>query len=182
MESTHRALRFRPASIDDFEACLVIDHRYKTRQVWQLNVTERSNTKQVRFQTVTLPRETAVLYPYDGEELAQRWCASEWFMVGEDNDRLQAYITGAMEKLTPTAWIYDMVVDVSFRRFGYGTHMVDLAANWARQQNAQQLMVAISTKNDPAMSFFRKNGFNFCGYNETAYRTKDISLLFSMKL
>jgi GNAT superfamily N-acetyltransferase len=175
-------IHFRPASVDDFEGCLAIDHSYRTRRVWQLNVTERDGSKQVRFQTVKLPKETAVSYPYADEELVQRWCACEWFMVGESNGRLHTYLTAATEKLTPTAWIYDMVVAPEYRRQGHGSHLLSLAVNWAKQQNAQQLMVALPMKNDPAMTFFRKSGFSFCGYNETTYRTKDISLFFSMKL
>ena len=175
-------IRFRPASEDDFEGCLAIDHSYRIRQVWQLHVTEQGNAKQVRFQAVKLPQETAVSYPYAGEELVQRWCACEWFMVGEENGRLQAYITAAVEKLTPTAWIYDMVVAPEYRHQGHGSDMLALAANWARRQKAQQLMVALPMKNDPAMNFFRQSGFSFCGYNETSYRTKDISLFFSVTL
>ena len=177
-----RMLRFRPASEDDFEGCLAIDHSYHTRRVWQLSVTEQDQTKQVRFQTVKLPQETAVPYPYSKEELMQRWCVSEWFMVGESNGRLQAYITVAVEKLTPSAWIYDMVVAPEIRQQGYGSQMLAAASTWARQQKAQQLMVALPMKNDPAMTFFRRNGYNFCGYNETSYRTRDISLFWGMKL
>jgi GNAT superfamily N-acetyltransferase len=179
---SHQNLRFRPASEDDFEGCLAIDHSYRTRQVWQLNVTELDNVRQVRFQTIKLPKETAVSYPYADQELVQRWCTSDWFMVGESNTGNQAYITAATEKLTPTAWIYDMAVTPEFRQQGNGSHMVALAANWARKQKAEQLMVALSMKNDPAMAFFRQSGFRFCGYNETTYRTKDISLFFSVKL
>ena len=178
----HQSIHFRPASVDDFEGCLAIDHSYRTRQVWQLNVTELDNVRQVRFQTHKLPKETAVFYPYAHEELVQRWCACDWFMVGEVNGRLQSYITAAIEKLTPTAWIYDMAVAPEFRQQGHGSHMVALAAEWAHKQKAEQLMVALSMKNDPAMAFFRQSGFRFCGYNETTYRTKDISLFFSVKL
>jgi hypothetical protein len=37
-------------------------------------------------------------------------------------------------------------------------------------------------KNDPALTFLRQGGFNFCGYNEAAYQTGDIALYFSTKL
>lgn len=177
-----QTLHFRPASEDDFEGCLTIDHNYHIRRVWQLSVTEQDNAKQIRFQTVKLPQETAVSYPYAAEELVQRWCACEWFWVGEANGRLQAYITAATEKLTPTAWVYDMAVAPEYRHQGHGSHMLALAANWARQQKAHQLMISLPMKNDPAMCFLRKRGFSFCGYNETSYKTKDISLIFSEKL
>lgn len=176
------ALAFRPASVDDFEGCLAIDHSFETDRVWQLSVSDGEAAKQAKFQMVKLPEKKVVAYPYTGEKLVQRWCASEWFMVAEENGRLQAYITAATEKLTPTAWIFDMVVAPSFRRQGYGSHMLALAAEWARQQNAQQLMTAIATKNHPAMNFVKQHGFNFCGYNEAAYQSREISLFFSMKL
>ena len=175
-------LHFRPASVDDFEGCLAIDHSYQTRRVWQLSVSEQENAKKVRFQTLKLPKETAVSSPYSDEELVQRWCACDWFLVGEHKGSLQAYITAAIEKLTPTAWIYDMAVAPDHRRQGYGSQMIAAASTWASQQKAEQLMVALPMKNDPAMTFFRKSGFSFCGYNETTYRTKDISLFFSVKL
>lgn len=179
---SQQSLHFRSATVDDFEGCISIDHSHLTRHVWQLSVSENDHAKQIRFQLVKLPQETAVSYPYEGDELMLRWCACDWFLVGEENGRLQAYITAAKEKLTPTAWIYDMVVAPEYRRQGYGSRMIASAINWARTNQAKQLMVALSMKNDPAMKFFLKSGFTFCGYNETSYRMRDISLFFSIKV
>jgi GNAT superfamily N-acetyltransferase len=175
-------LHFRPATIDDFEACLDIDHSYKTSRVWQLAVSERGEMKQARFQAVKLPRETAVPYPHAPEELVRRWLACEWFLVGEEDGRILAYITAATEKLTPTAWIYDTAVAPEQRRQGIGSDLLAAAARWAKEQEAAHLMVALPMKNDPAMAFLRKGGFNFCGYNEAAYQTGGIALYFSRKL
>ena len=181
MESQPR-LHFRPASEDDFAQCLALDHSYETERIWQLSVSEKADARQISFQVVRLPQKKQVPYPYAGDALVQRWCACEWFWVAEENGRLQAYITAAIEKLTAAAWIYDMVVAPAYRRQGYGSHMLALAAAWAKEQQAQQLLAAVATKNDPAMNFFRHNGFNFCGYNEASYRIKDISLFFSGKV
>ncbi len=189
MES-HPPLTFRPASEDDFEGCLAIDHSFETDRVWQMSVSEGTAAKQIQFQMVKLPQKKLVVYPYAAGRLVQRWCASEWFLVGEANanveagrsSRLQAYITAATEKITATAWIFDMVVAPDYRRQGYGSHMLALAGEWARQQNAQQLITAVATQNHPAMNFVQRHGFNFCGYNEAAYQSREISLFFSLKL
>jgi GNAT superfamily N-acetyltransferase len=175
-------LHFRPATIDDFEECLALDHSYKTKRVWQLAISERGEMKQARFQAVKLPRETAVPYPHAPEELVRRWLACEWFLVGEENGRIHAYITTATEKLTPAAWIYDMAVAPKQRRNGTGGDLLAAASQWAREQKAAHLMVALPMKNDPAMTFLHRAGFNFCGYNEAAYQTGGIALYFSKKL
>jgi len=43
-------------------------------------------------------------------------------------------------------------------------------------------MAILQSKNHPAISFFQRHGFKFCGYNERYYRNQDIGLYFGRGL
>ncbi len=175
-------LSYRSAEIEDFDQCLAIDHSYQTNRIWQMNINQQPETINLRFQTLRLPQTTSIPYPYDQEELPKRWWEAHWFLVGEHQAKIQAYVTATCETLRPIVWINDLAVAPDFRLHGHGSHLIDAARGWAKQENARHLMVAIPMKNDPAITFLRKNGFNFCGYNEVHIKQRDIDLYFSAKL
>jgi len=175
-------LTYRPAAVADFDQCLAIDHSYQTQRIWQMAINQSAEAIGVRFQTLRLPKSTTIPYPYNTEELPKRWWEAHWFLVGEYQEKIQAYVTATLETLRPVVWINDLVVAPPLRRQGNGSQLVAAAAQWARQENGRFLMAALPTKNDPAISFLRKNGFSFCGYNEAQYQQRDIDLYFSAKL
>ncbi|MBK8989120.1 MAG: GNAT family N-acetyltransferase [Chloroflexi bacterium] len=180
-------LSFRPAAVEDFVACLAIDHSYQTNRIWQMVVSQPPanqpiETIGVRFQTLRLPKTTTIPYPHDQEELPKRWWRADWFLVGEQQEQIHAYATATLEALRPAAWISDLAVAPSQRRQGHGSQLIAAAVHWARQENIRHLLAALPMKNDPAMTFLRKNGFFFCGYNEAHFKQHDIELYFCLKL
>ncbi|MCA9875358.1 MAG: GNAT family N-acetyltransferase [Anaerolineales bacterium] len=175
-------LTYRSAAIADFDQCLAIDHSYETQRIWQMTINQKPEAIGVRFQPLRLPQTTTIAYPYDREELPKRWWEAHWFLVGEQQSKIEAYATSVLEALRPVAWVQDLAVAPALRRRGYGSELLSAAAQWAKQEEARFLMVAVPMKNDPAMIFLRKNGFTFCGYNEAQYKQRDIDLYFSMKL
>lgn len=175
-------LTYRPAAVEDFDQCLAIDHSYETQRIWQMVINQKPEAIGVRFQTLKLPGTTTIPYPYDQAELPKRWWEAHWFLVGEHQTKIQAYVTATLEALRPVAWINDLVVAPHARRLGHGSHLLAAAGQWARQENAHFIMTALPMKNDPAITFLRKNGFSFCGYNEAHYKRQDIDLYFGAKL
>jgi GNAT superfamily N-acetyltransferase len=173
---------YRPAIMEDFDQCLALDHSYETSRVWQMTLSQQPELVGVRFQAVRLPKPTTIPYPYSRTELLSHWWEVHWFLVGEAEDGIQAYVTATLEKLRPVAWIGDLVVTTAVRRRGYGTQLLAQAASWAKQEHADFLMAALPMKNDPAMQFLKKNGFTFCGYNEAQFDRRDIALYFSLKV
>jgi ribosomal protein S18 acetylase RimI-like enzyme len=43
-------------------------------------------------------------------------------------------------------------------------------------------MLETQTKNHPAICFYRKHGFVFCGFNDRYYTNQDIALFFAQNL
>ncbi|HEX2913850.1 MAG TPA: GNAT family N-acetyltransferase [Chloroflexia bacterium] len=80
------------------------------------------------------------------------------------------------------AWISTCAVQLDYRRRGVGTQLLKEARVWADRYRLRSLMIEIQTKNYPAISFFQKNGFFFCGYNNAYYPTREIALFFGKRL
>lgn len=175
-------LTYRPADVADFEQCLAIDHNYQTSRIWQMVVQQKAEEIRLHFQPVRLPQTANIAYPFNSEELPKRWWEMHWFLIGEREGKVQAYATGFVETMRPIAWIGDLVVAPAWRRRGVGAYLLGEAQQWARQERARYLMVSLPMKNDPAMQFFKQNGFGFCGYNEAQFAKRDIDLYFSIKL
>ena len=52
------------------------------------------------------------------------------------------------------------------------------AHEWGAQRGVRRLMLAVQSKNDPAVRFCRKLGLSFCGFNERYFVNLDIALFF----
>ena len=181
-DGTLPKLTYRPALVEDFPACLALDHSYQTNRVWQMRLTPGSEAIRVHFQVARLPQNATIPYPYDAEELRKRWWEAHWFLVGEQAGEVRAYVTATLETLRPIAWVGDLAVAPRSRRQGHGSDLLAAAAAWAKGEGSAYLLTAVSLKNDPAMHFLRRNGFTFSGYNETPVQKRDIDLYFSLKL
>lgn len=80
------------------------------------------------------------------------------------------------------AWITSGAVQIDYRRKGIGTHLLAEARNWADRYRLRSLLIELQIKNFPAISFFQKNGFFFCGYNNAYYADREIALFFGKRL
>jgi ribosomal protein S18 acetylase RimI-like enzyme len=56
------------------------------------------------------------------------------------------------------------------------------ASQWARKQGALTILAETTTKNYPALCFYQKLGFQFCGFNDHYYANQDIALFFALGL
>lgn len=160
------ALQFRPAEMSDFEACLQLDHSSQTSRLWQMEFAQQDGNKIVRFQAVRLPRPQEISYTFSPQEQVKRWYVADYFLVAEAEDGVCGYVTVTLDKMETVGWLSDVVVAPLWRRKGYGSYLVTMANRWASEQGVQRMLTAVSTKNYPAVEFFQKNGFVFCGYNE----------------
>jgi GNAT superfamily N-acetyltransferase len=179
---SHSPLLIRPALEDDLEHCLPVDAGYTTRYVWQIDVNESEQGHHVRFQKARLPRAFAVPQTESEEQRMKRWQAAHYFLLGEARGQVAAYLSLTADPVEPLLWISDLVVAPDYRRKGHAGDLLLSAARWARSHRLSRLHVALQTKNHPAIQFFTKNGFTFCGYHEYYYRAGEIALFFSMKL
>ena len=80
------------------------------------------------------------------------------------------------------AIITNFAVERSMRRRGIATAMLVTAREWASRAGLNRLIIVTQSRNYPAICFCRRNGYIYCGYNDSYYSNQDIALFFSMKL
>jgi ribosomal protein S18 acetylase RimI-like enzyme len=175
-------MNVRPAAVEDLNVCLALDHTFVTDHVWQMKVTEAASTMGIAFQTVRLPRSMRVPYPRALEQLIEDWQRGDGFFVLEADGQVRGYIDVQAQPWQQFGWITNLAVDTGYRRRGFGSALLRQARQWAKEQHLQTLLAETTTKNYPALSFFRKLGFEFCGYNDHYYTNQDIALFFVLEL
>jgi ribosomal protein S18 acetylase RimI-like enzyme len=175
-------MAIRPAQRDDLEACLLVDPSYITDRVWQLVEQAHGEETSLTFRQSRLPRLLRVEYPRPLSEMAEGPNTGRCFLVAEQEKQLIGFIDLALADWQKTVWLRHLVVAEPFRRRGAGSKLLRAALSWAEQNAASTVMAECQTKNFPAISLYRKNGFVFCGYNDHYYANKDIALFFAARL
>jgi ribosomal protein S18 acetylase RimI-like enzyme len=173
----------RKGDLKDLNACVLIDNSYVTDNVWQVQAEERPYEETViTFRTVRLPRSMRVSPPRDTDFLLQDWERGECFLIADEGDEIRGYLDMTVQAWNRTGWIKDMAVPKRYRRQGIGTTLLRAALRWARSHDLRAVMLETQTKNYPAICFFRKHGFIFCGFNDHYYSNQDIAVFFAYHL
>jgi GNAT superfamily N-acetyltransferase len=168
----------RPATLADLNACLLLDHGCVTDHVWQMKVDEMESQVSVTFHAVRLPRRMRAEYPRDLEQLVEDWQQGEGVLVAEVDGEVHGYIDLVARPWQRMGWVAHMAVDRIHRRRGVGTALMRHARLWAREHGLLTIMAEATTKNYPALCFYQKLGFQFCGFNDHYYTNQDIALFF----
>lgn len=175
-------MKIRAAVPADLKQCATLDHNYTTERVWQMDRREDNGDVLVCFHSVRLPRSMRVRYPRDPARLWDDWRRWDNFLVAEEEGYIRGYLGMQSHPSEERGWIRDLVVGRAYRRIGIGTLLLRQATEWAAGLNLIHLTVEMQSKNHPAISFFERRGFHFCGFNEFYYPSQDIALFFTHRL
>jgi ribosomal protein S18 acetylase RimI-like enzyme len=173
----------RPADLPDFNACIEIDPSFQTDYVWQMEEREDGDAILIAFRTAHLPRTMRVAYPRTRDSLAEDWGQGGCVLIAEtESGETLGFLSMMPQGWHDTGWIHHLIVDHRYRRQGVGSALLGAAAQWARECELVKLTVGVQTKNYPAICFFQKHGFAFCGFNDRYYTNQDIALFFALSL
>jgi ribosomal protein S18 acetylase RimI-like enzyme len=172
----------RLATMADLNACLSLNHEGTTNHVWQMKVQSDKSQVGVTFFTVRLPRQMRVTYPRNPEQLVEDWQRGEGFFVAEVDGEVRGYIDLLAQPWQQRGWVANLAVDQGYRRRGIGSELMRHARQWAWEQGLHMILVEATTKNYPALGFYQKLGFQFCGFNDRYYANQDIALFFAQML
>ncbi len=170
------------ADLRDLTACLMLDGSYETDHVWQVVQQQEGDDVVARFRKVQLPRIMRVRYPSWSEALLSHQERGDMILVAAQATEVLGYIDQETQHDQDVAWVHHLVIAASCRRQGIGTALLQRGMQHARQEGLTQFMAIVQSKNHPAISFFQRHGFKFCGYNERYYRNQDIGLYFGRGL
>ena len=74
-----------------------------------------------------------------------------------------------------TAFIWNLMMDVSARGQGLGSTFIKRAIAWSKARGHRAIMLETQTNNVPACRFYAKMGFKLVGVNEVFYSNRDIA-------
>lgn len=175
-------VHIRPAVATDVNTLISIDHTSQTDYVWQVDIQEDETQRTIRLREIRLPRTVDVSYPRPVAALSDTWNRRSGVLVALIGSIIVGYIR-MNDTISPrAALITDLVVAPPNRRQGIATAMILAAQTLAVNRKNNRMIIEMITKNDPAIKMALKLGFEFSGYNERYYDTKDIAVFFGRKL
>lgn len=158
-----------------------LDHEMDTDYVWQLDLHRDPAQVDSIFREVRLPRTIRIQHVRAAEQLPDEWHRSPMLsaMLGTEP---VGYIRFRDEMVPHAIWITDLVVARHLRRKGLGRKLIAGAEAWATQRGFRRAILEVQSKNHPAIRLVQKLGFEFCGYNDQYYTTRDIALFFARSI
>ncbi|MFA5526869.1 MAG: GNAT family N-acetyltransferase [Acholeplasmataceae bacterium] len=91
-----------------------------------------------------------------------------------DRKKLVAAIEGSIETWNNRYRIWNIAVDKKYQRQGYGKLLFSHIIEVAKSHQARALVLECQSCNDPAISFYLKQGMHFIGFDTLAYSNHDV--------
>ena len=165
----------------DLARLSAIDHSIQTEYVWQLDLRRESAQVDAIFREVRLPRPVRIQHPRLAAELADIWHISPMFSAMLDNEAI-GYIRFSDKFIPHAVWITDVVVARDMRTKGIARKLIAAVEAWGAQKGLRRAIIETQSKNHPAIRMIHKLGFEFCGYNDIYYPSRDVALFFSRSI
>jgi ribosomal protein S18 acetylase RimI-like enzyme len=174
-------IEIRPTISTDLARLSALDHTIETDYVWQLDLHREAAQVGVDLREVRLPRAVKLEHPRPAKELPDTWHIRPMLsaMLGME---AVAYIRFTDQIIPHAVWITDVVVGRPLRRQGLARKLIGAAEAWGVQRGLRRAIIEVQSKNQPAIRMILKMGFEFCGYNDQYYATRDVALFFVRSL
>ena len=174
-------LEIRNTVSTDLARLSALDHSIETDYVWQLDLRREPGQVDAILREVRLPRTIRLEHPRTAKELPDTWHVRPMMsaMVGLE---AVGYIRFTDEFVPHAVWITDVVVSRPLRRQGLARKLISAVEKWGLQRNLRRVIIEVQSKNAPAIRMVQKLGFEFCGYNDQYFSTRDVALFFARSL
>ena len=174
-------IEIRPTISTDLARLSALDHTIETDYVWQLDLHRETTQVGVDLREVRLPRTVKLEHPRPAKELPDTWHIRPMLsaMMGME---AVAYIRFTDQIIPHAIWVTDVVVGRPLRRQGLARKLISAAEAWGVQRGLRRAIIEVQSKNQPAIRMILKMGFEFCGYNDQYYATRDVALFFVRSL
>ena len=175
------AIHIRPVVASDLPHLMGMDHSVTSEYVWQLELRRDTGQISASFREARLPRAITLAYPNDPFSLADEWTRKAMMLIATSGSDAIGYIC-LTERPSSMAWVTDLVVTPPWRRRDVASTLLNSAQEWGAARGHRRLFLEMLSKNQPAIRFAQKHGYDFCGYNDHYYLTQDIALFFARAL
>lgn len=160
---TERRIIRKPLWPDDSAAIAAIDASYSSEQIHRVEFSGLGIS--IRQSKVAPAYQKTMVVP---DLVAEVQAASKSAVV-EIDSRVCAVAAIQLEAWNRRAILRHFYVDKSKRRTGIGSELLGFLLWKAANRGARCLWVETQNTNDPAIQFYLKNGFQFCGVDSSLY-------------
>lgn len=171
-------LEIRNTISTDLARLSAIDHSVNSDYVWQLDLLRDPGQISVSLREIRLPRTIRIDYPRPSHELPDTWHLRPMMSVMNGMEAI-AYVRLTDVIVPHAVWITDVVVGRPVRGQGIGRKLITAAEDWGLQRNLRRSIIEVQSKNAPAIRMIQKLGFEFSGYSDQYYASRDVALFFS---
>ncbi len=165
----------------DLARLSALDHTIDTDYVWQLDLHRETGQIDVSLREVRLPRSIRIEHPRPAQELPDTWHLRPMLSAMSGMEAI-AYVRYSDVIVPHAIWITDVVISKPHRRQGLARKLISSAEAWGLQRGLRRAIIEVQSKNAPAIRMVQKLGFEFCGYNDHYYFTRDIALFFARSI
>lgn len=174
-------IEIRTTVSTDLARLTTLDHSIDTDYVWQMDLHRETGHVDVVLREVRLPRTIRLDHPRPASELADTWHLRPMLSAMSGMEAV-AYIRFTDVYVPHAVWITDVVVGKPMRGQGLARKLIASAEAWGLQRGLRKAILEVQTKNAPAIRMAQKLGFEFCGYNDQYYSTRDVALFFARSI
>ena len=174
-------IQIRPMAAGDLPRLMGMDHAMTSEYVWQLELRRDGAQTVATFREVRLPRPIPLTYPNNPFAFADEWKQRSMVFTALSGSDPIGYLS-LTDRPVSVAWVADLVVAPEWRRKGAAGALLDAAQEWGTTHGHRRLFLEMQSKNQPAIRFAQKHGYEFSGYNDHYYLTQDVALFFARTL
>ena len=156
----------------------IVPIRYTTDAYYDLELTESDSgftARMVKKQFDTPVTHRPEEYNYPDKLYQDYWEKAEAYgMVGEDG-ALLACVEICPEEWSNRLMVTELWVADQLHRKGFGTRLMKLAKEKAREQGRRAIILETQSCNVRAIAFYRSQGFRLIGFDSCCYANNDIA-------
>ena len=147
----------------DLRTLETFDASFTTDRIYRL----ATNGLSAEFIEEVLPERLTKRYDVSG--IRHAVAESELALLAEVDRKAVGFMTVKLEAWNRRVWITHLYVSPKNKNLGLGSRLVDEADRFARKRDARALWLETQNFNYPAIQFYLKRGFRFCGFDESLY-------------
>lgn len=153
----------------DSEQLLNFDTSFSTDYVYRVKISGMS----VEIVEEKLENPFHKVYPFD--HIENDIDEADFAVATEIGGRIVGFAAVKYEEWNGRANLTSIFVATEFRGRGVGRGLIDAAIDFAKSKQAWCLWLETQNVNYPAIRFYRKMGFDFCGFDAALYNPADVS-------
>ena len=157
----------------------VIPIRYTTDAYFDLELTETVDAFQARMvkkQFDAPVTHTPEEYDFPDKLYQDYWEDAEAYgILSEGTGELLACIEICPEEWSNRLMVTELWVADRFHRKGFGTRLMDLAKQKAKEQGRRAIILETQSCNVRAIAFYGRQGFRLIGFDACCYTNNDVA-------